>query len=206
MRQRELDQGLQELLQQKIPENTCTKLNANHADTNWQNLKETELTPYLKRIDRRNANRILCTLRSQSSTMIAARILRQQPVDVRELSAIVSEKALMAAKRAPKHLRPLIQLGAIMNFQHELLRDLYEVSLPKLEELRDVALSAGALGVKLSGAGMGGCLMALTRTASEASKILKEAHTAGAADGWTCKVDKGVKIDGTSARAVKDLS
>jgi galactokinase len=197
-RQRELDKGLHELLQQELPETTRKKLGANHADTKWQRLKETELTSYLKRISPRNANRILFTLRSQRATMIAARILRKQAISERELSPFLGENASSSISRAPRQLRSLIQLGAIINYQHELLRDLYELSLPRLEELRDAAIGAGACGVKLSGAGIGGCLVALTRTASEASKILKEALTADAVNGWVCTVDKGARIDRVS--------
>lgn len=206
VRQRELDEGLNELLKLELPETTRRKLSANHVGTKWQNLKENEVEPYLRKISRRSANRILYTLRSQRSTVLAARILRRQPINVRELSICIGESASEAATRAPRYIRPLIQLGAIINQQHELLRDLYELSLPKIEELRDAATKAGAYGVKLSGAGMGGCLVALARTAGEASRILKEVSAADAANGWVCRVDEGARIDKVSVRAVKDLS
>jgi mevalonate kinase len=54
---------------------------------------------------------------------------------------------------------PLV--GKFMNFNQEYLRDL-GVSTEKLEALIQAALSAGAFGAKLSGAGGGDCMIAVT--------------------------------------------
>ena len=51
-------------------------------------------------------------------------------------------------------------LGELFNHNHCLLRDL-GISTPQLEELRNRALAHGALGVKISGSGGGGILLAL---------------------------------------------
>jgi mevalonate kinase len=51
-------------------------------------------------------------------------------------------------------------LGELFNHNHCLLRDL-GISTPQLEDLRDRALEHGALGVKISGSGGGGILLAL---------------------------------------------
>ncbi len=51
------------------------------------------------------------------------------------------------------------KLGALLNRNQELLREL-KVSSPQIEVLCKKALSAGALGVKLTGAGGGGCVIA----------------------------------------------
>ena len=52
------------------------------------------------------------------------------------------------------------QLGALMNLCHGLLNAI-EVSTPELENMIDVARSAGAIGAKLTGAGGGGSIVAL---------------------------------------------
>lgn len=52
------------------------------------------------------------------------------------------------------------ELGELMNDNHELLRAL-GVSTPRLEQARTMALRAGAFGAKLTGAGGGGCVVAL---------------------------------------------
>ena len=52
------------------------------------------------------------------------------------------------------------QLGAMMNVCHGLLNSI-EVSTPELEEMVDIARTAGAVGAKLTGAGGGGSIVAL---------------------------------------------
>ena len=54
----------------------------------------------------------------------------------------------------------LDQLGEIMNVVHHLLGAL-DVSSPILDELCSIARAAGARGAKLTGAGGGGCILAL---------------------------------------------
>ena len=51
--------------------------------------------------------------------------------------------------------------GLLMSASHQSLRDDYEVSGPELDRLVSLARSAGALGARLTGAGMGGCIVAL---------------------------------------------
>jgi N-acetylgalactosamine kinase len=48
-------------------------------------------------------------------------------------------------------------LGALMTASHASCRDDYAVSCPELDELVEIALSSGALGARLTGAGFGGC-------------------------------------------------
>jgi galactokinase len=45
---------------------------------------------------------------------------------------------------------------------HASLRDDYEVSHPRLDALVEAVLAAGAHGARLTGAGFGGCVVALT--------------------------------------------
>lgn len=60
----------------------------------------------------------------------------------------------------------IAQLGQIMTHSHYSLRDKFECSHPALDKLVSVALDAGALGSRLTGAGWGGCIVSLV----EASK------------------------------------
>ena len=51
--------------------------------------------------------------------------------------------------------------GMLMNASHASLRDDYGVSTAALDEIVEVALDAGAAGARLTGAGFGGCAIAL---------------------------------------------
>ena len=54
-----------------------------------------------------------------------------------------------------------LTFGLLMNGSHQSLRDDYEVSSPELNRLVELALEAGARGARLTGAGFGGCIVAL---------------------------------------------
>jgi galactokinase len=55
--------------------------------------------------------------------------------------------------------------GRLMNDSHASLRDLYEVSSPELDRLTELARAHPAcLGARLTGAGFGGCAVALVRS------------------------------------------
>ena len=55
------------------------------------------------------------------------------------------------------------ELGALLDASHRSLREDYRVSAPPLDDLVDEARRAGALGARLTGAGLGGSVVILTR-------------------------------------------
>lgn len=60
----------------------------------------------------------------------------------------------------------VIRLGTLMNQSHDSLRDLYAVSSKELDAVVDIARAHdGVLGARLTGAGFGGCAIALVRDA-----------------------------------------
>ena len=59
-----------------------------------------------------------------------------------------------------------VQLGRLMTESHISLRDKFQCSHPALDRLVQVALEAGALGARLTGAGWGGCIVSLTDSAN----------------------------------------
>ncbi len=63
---------------------------------------------------------------------------------------------------APAHDR-FTQIGTLMLESHRSLRADYGVSTPELDLAVDAAFAAGALGARLTGAGFGGCVVALVR-------------------------------------------
>ena len=59
-------------------------------------------------------------------------------------------------------------IGPLLIASHESLRDDYEVSSGELDAAVEAAVSAGALGARMTGAGFGGCAIALTATSAVA--------------------------------------
>ena len=56
---------------------------------------------------------------------------------------------------------PNSSIGELMTQSHASLRDDYHVSSDELDALVEAFLSCGALGARLTGAGFGGCVVAL---------------------------------------------
>ncbi|MGW0182784.1 mevalonate kinase [Nocardia sp. NPDC003345] len=80
-------------------------------------------------------------------------------------------------------------LGQSMNEFHSLLREL-NVSTPGIDHLTAAARSAGAYGAKLTGGGLGGCVIALT-DANSAPAIGEAMLAAGARRTWLADMPKG---------------
>lgn len=81
-----------------------------------------------------------------------------------------------------------ILLGSLLIKNHENLKKL-EVSNSMLDHLVETAMSAGALGAKLSGGGMGGCMIALTKNITDARKVGEVLIREGAKAVWYFSTD-----------------
>ena len=80
-------------------------------------------------------------------------------------------------------------LGSKMNRNHEILQSL-GVSAPSLDTLVNAAHQAGALGAKLTGGGLGGCMVALVPDAESEAAITEALTRAGARDVWSLQDTK----------------
>ena len=82
-------------------------------------------------------------------------------------------------------------IGEMLKEHHEILRDSFERSTPKIERLIDAAYSAGALGCKINGSGGGGSMMAYCQgTESQVATAIQ--HAGGTVH--IVKVSDGVKL------------
>jgi N-acetylgalactosamine kinase len=71
--------------------------------------------------------------------------------------------------------------GEVMNASHRSCRDLFEISCPELDVLTEIEKRGGALGARMTGAGFGGCTVALAergRTEELRRVIIKEYYQA----------------------------
>jgi len=99
-------------------------------------------------------------------------------------------------KRSVKAIKEkdLETLGELININHELLCAV-GVSCEELENLVYAARKAGALGAKLTGAGGGGCMIALT-SPEKIEDVAEAIEKAGGEAFITRKTDLGVAIEG----------
>lgn len=82
------------------------------------------------------------------------------------------------------------QLGSLMNQNHAILRDL-GVSNDPLENLVATALEAGAIGAKLTGGGLGGCIVVLGESEDTLTEIATSLIGAGANKVWNVNQAEG---------------
>ncbi len=87
----------------------------------------------------------------------------------------------------------LSELGTLLNEQHTLLRSNYKISHPKIDRMCEEAIKTGALGAKITGAGFGGCMFALTDSHDRALKIRDRLSQYGKC--FVVQQTEGVKIE-----------
>ena len=108
-----------------------------------------------RQLDQEERKRLKCALKIRNMTRVATSEL---------------------GKPAPNlHL-----LGQLLTDQHEQLKNNFEVSTPKLDALVQTALEHGAFGAKLTGAGLGGCMVAVVATLTDRDRIAKAIEDTGA--------------------------
>lgn len=108
--------------------------------------------------------------RSETKAMVArvARLLATESRRTRRLLAEVD--ALVARAEVAIAAGDTSALGRTLDSNHDVLRAL-GLSTPRIEELREAAKSTGALGAKVTGAGGGGCIVALARDFEHAQAV-----------------------------------
>ena len=74
-------------------------------------------------------------------------------------------------------------LGRILSQAHLHLREI-GVSSPEADSLVETALSHGALGSKMSGGGLGGCIIALATNLTQAQELAERLEEKGAVQTW----------------------
>ncbi|UOQ56778.1 mevalonate kinase [Leucobacter allii] len=78
-------------------------------------------------------------------------------------------------------------IGARMREAHGILRSV-GVSSPRLDALVEAAVGAGAAGAKLTGGGLGGCVIAVADSPAHAEELGDAMRGAGAERSWTVEV------------------
>ncbi len=90
------------------------------------------------------------------------------------------------------------ELGRLMNDSHVSLRDDFDVSSPALDTMVEIAREVGCLGARMTGAGFGGCAVALVRAADGPAFTAEVAARYAAKTGHTPAVYLCTATDGAA--------
>jgi mevalonate kinase len=120
-------------------------------------------------------------------------VVNRYPRIAEPIMRAANEIVIRATEALKDH--DLETLGELMNINHALLYGL-GVSDESLEWLINAGRKAGALGVKLTGAGGGGCMVALTRD-ERLEQVIEAIQRAGGKPFKAKKTDEGVRVERT---------
>ena len=98
-----------------------------------------------------------------------------------------------ALKEFKKPRLDLKGIGELMNCHHTALRDLLKVTVPKIDDMINAALKAGAYGAKIVGSGGGGSIVVMAEPHNE-QPIVEAIIATGAKDAYKVSVDPGARI------------
>ncbi|MDT3696712.1 MAG: galactokinase family protein [Ignavibacterium sp.] len=104
-------------------------------DFNLQSFKEDDLNNYTKHLNQSQFQILEGTIKNRELTVIARKEL---------------------ANKNPDHKI----IGQLLTEHHIVLRDILNISTPKIEMMINAAIKAGAYGAKINGSGGGGCMFA----------------------------------------------
>ncbi len=94
----------------------------------------------------------------------------------RLLTGTIENRDLTEAARAELHksLPDDREIGRLMNYHQEILKDVLGISTPKIDRMLYAAMKAGALGGKINGSGGGGCMFVYAPDNTESVKAAIE--------------------------------
>lgn len=129
-------------------------------------------TAYSRRVDEcrqavehfRRLNPAVRALRDVTIETVRAQMLQMSPVVAARAHHVVSENRRVQAAAEALRRNDVESLGPLMEASHRSLKDDYEVSCVELDEIV-AAMSAlrGVVGCRMTGAGFGGCVVAIVR-------------------------------------------
>ena len=115
----------------------------------------------------------------------------------RRFRHVVTEGRRVGEAKAALEADDLEGFGALMDSSHASLRDDYEVSVPELDRLVEVARESGATGARLTGAGFGGFVVVICREEDHEDVVhaLDERYYAERPDGGIPRDDRLFAVD-----------
>lgn len=87
------------------------------------------------------------------------------PLDFRRARHILTENRRVLEFVAAVEAGDFTAAGALMSTSHRSMRDDFGITTPQIDLIADTAVTAGALGARMTGGGFGGCVIALVAEA-----------------------------------------
>ncbi len=137
-------------------------------------------------------------LRDVSPDELARRAAELPPVTLQRCRHVVTENQRVLDAVSALNSGDLARFGALMNASHISLRDDYQVSCAELDAMAEAAWQQkGVLGARMTGAGFGGCTVALVRSEATAAFVADVPRVYRAATGlapelYVCNAEQGV--------------
>ncbi len=131
----------------------------------------------IKRVVNRFASLTQLELCDLSSDLLENKKSKLTQSEFKILKAVISikENTEQAEIELKKSSPDIELLGELLTSQHTALKDGVGVSLPVLDKIVEQSLSLGALGGKLTGAGLGGSVVIMTKdNTQKIAKVLKQ--------------------------------
>ncbi len=155
-----------------------------------------ETTKALKLINKKHSYENLCSIPiSQKESVLE--LIKNPTIRKRAKYAIEEQERVRMFMKAIRET-DIKKMGMILNQGHAGLRDLYEVSCPESDLIQETANEVeGVAGARMTGAGFGGCLIALVK--KDSIQELKEKVTKKYAGkyGYECEVYETEITDST---------
>jgi galactokinase len=140
-------------------------------------------------------------LRDVDVPTFTAREAELDPVIRKRARHVVTEDARTIAAAASLERNDLAAVGALMNESHVSLRDDFEVSRPELDTMVQLAQrEASCYGARMTGAGFGGCAVALVARADASGFARTVADAYNRAVGlqaavYVCSASQGASVE-----------
>ncbi|WP_420463082.1 galactokinase [Candidatus Palauibacter sp.] len=127
------------------------------------NERRAQCTEALKRLGRASWLEVVEADEAEFASIVAGARRSLPPTLWRRFRHVATEGRRVIEAEAALRRDDMAAFGGLMNASHASLRDDFGVSTEPLDEIVGVGLDAGAAGARLTGAGFGGCAIALCR-------------------------------------------
>lgn len=103
---------------------------------------------------------------------------------------MITKQALVALNEETLNYQ---RIGALMNEHHSVLKNILKITTPKIDNMINAALEAGAYGVKIVGSGGGGSICAIASNENK-KRVIDSILIAGAKDAYAVSITTGKQI------------